>query len=81
MQRALLQSKTASAVIVENAGTNQFQILHMENIKISLEKLEGGQKPSSDVVKPEDLHAANSCHFVNYKKKIKGSGSRPQAPL
>jgi len=53
----------------------------MANTKISLEKLEDGQKPSSDVVKPEDLHAANSCHFVNYKKKIKGSGSRPHAPL
>jgi len=49
----------------------------MENIKISLEKLEDGQKPSSDVVKPEDLHASNSCHFVNYKKKNKGEWVPP----
>jgi hypothetical protein len=34
VQRVLLQSKTANAAIVEDAGTNQFQILHMANTKI-----------------------------------------------
>ena len=33
MQRVLLQSKTASVATVDDAGTNQFQILHMANIK------------------------------------------------
>ena len=64
MQRALLQSKTANAATVEDAGTNQFQILHMANIK---ELHHAGRLPASGVSQLDiEYHHNQWCRDNGY---------------
>jgi len=79
VQRALLQSKTASAAIADDAGTNQFQILHMANIK---ELHHAGRTASGvSLTTAIELHHNDWCRANGYPiKKYRPQAGRPKNP-
>ena len=78
MQLAPLQSKTANAAIVEDAGTNQFQILHMANIK---ELHHAGRTNASGVSQLDiEYHHNQWCLDNGYPvTRYKPQAGRPKA--